>query len=155
MDGDKTIDVQCNIFDIVITCVEGKQQALLQYVNVTVFAGENKIESGITGADGKTHLANIPNSTLTFVAYDSNNNLIANVTRTITSEEQHETITCNENYVTSQIEWKIVEVWISVSLSTSLLLPIVFLKFPNQIKYLKQRIKTLRCKHRKIGGKIK
>jgi hypothetical protein len=147
MDSSKTIDIRCNIFDIIVTCIEGQRQAFLQYANVTVFAGGNKIQSGITGKDGKVHLANVPNSTLTFVAYDANNEPIANVNRTITSEEQNETITCDKNFVTTQMEWKITEVWEVSSLFLPFL-PIAFIYH----QCLKQRNKTLRCKHTKKKG---
>jgi len=140
MDEDKTIDVRCNIFDTLITCVEERQQSLLQYVNVTVLTGENKINSGITGADGKTYLVNVPNSTLTFLAYDGNDNLIANDTRTITSEEQQETIICDRNYQTSQITWEINEVWIQSSLFLLSLIPILLMT--SRTTRLKQQIKT-------------
>jgi hypothetical protein len=148
MDQDKTIDVRCNIFDTLVTCVEGNQQALLQYVNVTVFAGGNKIVSGITGAYGKTQLANVPNSTLTFVAYDGNNNVISNATRTVVSEEQHEIIICNENYFNLQTEWKISEVWIPASLLISLLLPVLVIRLSSKNRPWKKGIKMFRFKQR-------
>jgi len=150
MNEDKTIDLRCNIFDTVITCVEEKQKAPLQYVNVTVFAGESRIESGTTSADGKTSLTNLPNSTLTFVAYDFNNNLIANETRTITSEGQQETIICNKNYETSQMTWEITEVLVHSAFAILPLTPILFITF--RMVRLKQRIKTMSCSHLKKEG---
>ena len=47
-------------------------------------------------------------------------------------------------------EWKIVEVWISVSLSISLLLPIGFITFPDQIKCLKQASKPCAANTEKL-----
>lgn len=126
IDGNKTVDVRCNIFDTFITCVEGEQHALLQYVNVTAIAEGNAVVSGITGADGETHLTNVPNSTLNFVAYDDNNNLIANDTRIIVSEGQQETIICDMNYEISEMLWEITEVLVQ---NLSAYLPLISITF--------------------------
>jgi len=110
VDGNKTIDVRCKIFDVTITCEESLQQAVLQDVNVTIYnatlMGE-MIRTGTTGPNGKVNLDNVPNGTLTLIAYDGNNLRIAQVPITIVSEGQQETIVCDENYVTTQFKWEI------------------------------------------------
>jgi len=115
-----TIDVQCNIFDIRVVCLEGLQGAVLENANVTVFNStstpNNKICTGITDASGKVDLNNVPNGTLTspltFTVYGENgNSIVANVTRTICVEYPVEpipveSITCDKNCVTVQQNWK-------------------------------------------------
>lgn len=159
MDSDKTIDVQCHIFDIAVTCIEGAQGAVLQYVNVTVYnatsVASNKIRTGITGSDGKVSLANVPNSTLTFTCYDgaSPQHVIANVTRTITTENQAETITCDQNYVSTSQAWGIIAKYNTSNLSLALwLLPVFNPKIIRYIKCLKERIKKIRSKQNKEKG---
>lgn len=152
VNADKCIDVRCNIFDIVITTIEGVQGAILQYANVTMYNSEgSKIRTGITGSDGKVSLANVPNSTLTFTVYDgaSPQHMIANVTRTITTENQAETVTCDQNYVSTTQNWSIMG-----SLNTTLCLGLVLIPgFGSRyVKCLKERIKTVRSKQ-KIGRK--
>jgi hypothetical protein len=148
MDGDKTIDVRCNIFDVYLTCVEENHHANLQNVNATAFAGGSKVTSGITDAHGSTHLVNVPNGTLTFIAYDGNNNVIANTTRTIASEDQFETLICNENYANLQINWQITEVWISGTLIAPILLLTVIFGLPSSMRRLKRRMKMLRLRNK-------
>ena len=158
VDSAKTIDIQCNIFDIVVTTVEGVQGALLQYANVTVYnatsVASNKIRTGITGSDGKVSLVNVPNATLTFTVYDgaSPQHVIANVTRTITTENQAETITCDQNYISTTHTWSILEVYKSALLGFGISLFILNPKTARYMKRLKERIKTIRSK-RKIERK--
>jgi len=111
MDSNKTINIQCNIFDIIVTTIESEQGAVLQYVNVTVYnATNNMIRTGITDSNGKVYLTNVPNSTLTFTSYDGATSqlVIANVTLTITTENQAETIICDQNSVSISHEWGII-----------------------------------------------
>jgi subtilisin family serine protease len=146
MDSNKTIDVRCNIFDIVVTCIEGVRDAVLQYVNVTVYnatsIASNMIRTGITGSDGKVSLANIPNSTLIFTSYDgaSPQHVIANVTRTITTENQAETITCDQNYLSTSQAWGIIVNYNTFYLNLVLLL-VFHPKIIRYIKCLKERVK--------------
>jgi hypothetical protein len=162
MDSNKTIDLQCNIFDIEVTCVEGLQSAFLQYVNVTVYNASsvagNMIRTGITGSDGKVGLANVPNATLTFTCYDgaSPQNVIANVTRTITAENQTETIICDQNYISTTHTWGIIRIYSSaLCLGLILLLGFAAGKPSRMLNCLKERIKKVRSKQKKgkEGGK--
>jgi hypothetical protein len=150
MDGDKTINAQSNVFDVAITCSEPQQQGLLQYANVTVFDGANVIASGITGADGGIRFVNVPNATLTFRAYDGNMNGIGSDNRTIITDEQNETLTCNTNYVNLQTEWKITEVWVTASLGVPAQLLIVIVGFPGLLHSLKKGTKMFHAFHK--GG---
>ena len=147
MDSDKTIDVRCNIFDIGLTCVEDNNQALLQNANVTATAGGSKVASEITNSNGGVNLVNVPNGTLTFSVYDANNNVIANTTRTIVSEGQSETITCNQNYVTLEINWQITEVWISNSLLVPTLMLTMGIGLSYSMRYLKKRLGMFRLRN--------
>lgn len=150
VDGDKTIDVRCKIFDIVVKCIEGQQQAALENVNVSLFCGERMIQSGITSKKGKANLFDIPNNTLTFVGYDGNNNLIANDTRTVVSEGQLETIICDKNYEISQMKWEITEIWIN---SSSIVLPsmLILIAVP-QMAWLRRRVRAENYKQDKSRG---
>ncbi|RLI41389.1 hypothetical protein DRO69_11630 [Candidatus Bathyarchaeota archaeon] len=149
----KTIDVRCKIFDITITCKEGLQEAILQNANVTAFNStstpDNRISTALTDASGRAYLDNIPNGTITFTVYDGNGNIIANVTKTITSEGQLETVICDQNYVTAQLEWKIVQFVKSNSFSSSFILMLTIVGLVDLVKCLKQRNRSLRCKHMK------
>ena len=155
VDSDKTIDVQCNIFDIVVTTIEGLQNAVLQYVNVTVYNGTsvpgNRIRTGITNSSGMVYLANVPNSTLTFTCYDeaSPQHVIANVTRTIVTENQAETIICDQNYITATYSWSIIGTYSSSFYLGFVLLPEFCLLC---VRCLKERVKTIRSKQNKRRG---
>jgi len=153
VNSDKTIDIQSNIFDITVTAVEGEQSAVLQNVNVTVYnATSNMIRTGITDSDGKVYLANVPNSTLTFIAREdaSSQNIIANVTRTITTENQAETIICDQNYVSVSQEWGIIADNNISSLSLAPLPAFGILKYLRiNTKGLKERVKKIRSKQGK------
>jgi len=156
VDKDTAVDVQCKIFDVTVACLEDMHSALLQNANVTVFNStstpSNKIRTGATNSEGKVQLNNIPNGTLTVTVYDGNGNLvIANVTITVTSEGQTETIACSQNYVTAETEWKITEVQIigSFSLASSSTSLVLFGLLNWKVKCLRQRGETLRCKHKK------
>jgi len=155
MNSDKTIHVQCNIFDIEVTCKESVQSAFLQYVNVTVYKA-NMIRTGKTGSNGKLSLANVPNATLTFTCYDSASppHVIANVTRTIIAENQAETIVCNQNFLTLNHAWEIIGSYSgALSLGFTLLLAIFAYKPFEMLNCLKERIRTVRSKHKKIKKK--
>jgi len=167
VNSDKTIDIQCNIFDITVTTIEGEQGALLQYVNVTVYNTTNSmIQTGTTDSDGKAYLTNVPNSTLTFTCYEgaSSQQIIANVTRTITTENQAETIICDQNYVTVSQEWNILADYNTFSLG---LVPLpafhpkkmlkILKHLRVSIRGLKERVKTIRSKQNKKekGGESK
>jgi len=157
LDSDKTIHVQCNIFDVEVTCKESVQSAFLQYVNVTVH-NANMIRTGITGSNGKASLANVPNATLTFTCYDSASppHVIANVTRTITAENQAETIVCNQNFLTLNHAWDIIGSYSgALSLGFTSLLAVFAYKPFRMLNCLKERIKTVRSKHKKTkkGGR--
>jgi len=73
MDSDKTIDVQCKLYDVTVLVQEGVQNAYLVSANVTVFNSTsvegNEITSGTTGNNGQVQLLNLPNNTLTFTQY--------------------------------------------------------------------------------------
>ena len=159
VDSNKTIDLQCKIFDIEVTCIEGVQGAFLQYVNVTVYNASsvagNMIRTGITGPDGKVSLANVPNATLTFTCYDGDSpqNVIANVTRTITAENQTETITCDQNYISTTHTWGIIGIYSSaLCLGLILLLGFATGKPSRMLNCLKERIKKVRSKQKKRKG---
>jgi hypothetical protein len=150
VDSDKTIDVRCNIFDITVTAIESEQGAVLQYVNVTAYnATNNMIQSGITDSDGKVYLTNVPNSTLNFTCYEdgSPQHVIANVTRTITTENQTETVICDQNCVSMSQEWGIIADNNPFSLTLGPLLTFGVLNYLRiNTKGLKERVKTIRSK---------
>jgi len=152
--------MKCNIFDIQITTIEGTSgtpphNVWLQYANVTVFNATstqtNKITTGITGVSGVVSLLNVPNSTLTFTIYDGatpTKHVIANVTRTITAENQAETITCTSYAVSATLNGAIVEGRVK---SAGIILPFILISgliFSSSSSFngLKERIKTIRSK---------
>jgi hypothetical protein len=105
MDSDKTINVQCNLFDVVVNVRETVRSAKLANVNVTVFNASstesNKIKSGISDSNGQVILTNLPNNTLTFTLYggSSYSLIIGNTTQLINSEGYTFTANANQNYV--------------------------------------------------------
>jgi hypothetical protein len=115
MTEDKTINVQCKLYDVTVTVEEnGGQGAYLVSANVTVFnatsTSANKIKSGVTGSNGKVFLTNLPNGTLTFTQYagSSYTVLIGNETEVISSENQSITVTSDQNYATTTSSFSIV-----------------------------------------------
>jgi len=107
MDSDKTINVQCNLFDVVVNVRETVRSAKLANVNVTVFNASstegNKIKSGISDSNGQIILTNLPNNTLTFTLYgvSSYSLVIGNTTQLINSEGYTFTANANQNYVST------------------------------------------------------
>jgi len=105
MDSDKTINVQCNLFDVVVNVRETVRSAKLSNVNVTVFNASstegNKIKSGISDSNGQIILTNLPNNTLTFTLYggSSYSLVVGNTTQLINSEGYMFTANANQNYV--------------------------------------------------------
>jgi len=112
----------------------------------------NLIRTGITGSNGKVILVNVPNATLTFTCYDGAlpQHVIANVTRTIVAENQAETIVCNQNLLTLTHTWEIIGSYRgALSLGLALLLAVFARKPYRMLNCLKERIKTVRSKHKK------
>jgi hypothetical protein len=105
MGSDKTINVRCNLFDVVVNVRETVRSAKLANVNVTVFNASstegNKIKSGISDSNGQIILTNLPNNTLTFTLYggSSYSLVIGNTTQLINSEGYTFTANANQNYV--------------------------------------------------------
>jgi hypothetical protein len=107
VDSDKTINVQCKLYDVTVLAQEGTQNAYLTSANATVFNSTsvqgNKIISGITGNNGQVQLLNLPNNTLTFTQYGgaSFSLVIGNTTQLISSENQAITLTANQNTIST------------------------------------------------------
>lgn len=114
MDSDKTIDVQCKLYDVTIKVQEEQHNAYLVSANVTVFNASstsgNKIKSGITGSNGQVSFTNLPNNTLVFTQYagSSYTIVIGNTTQTVSSENQSITLTANQNYVSTSNPYSII-----------------------------------------------
>jgi hypothetical protein len=117
VDGDKTIDVRCNLFDVTVNVKENVRNAKLSNVNVTVYngtsVGGNKIKSGISNNNGQVTLTNLPNNTLTFIEYGGSiyTLVIGNATQLIGSDDYAFTIVCNQNYVGTTSNYGIL-VWV-------------------------------------------
>jgi len=114
LSSDTIIDVQCKLYDVYAYVLPANLQGVLYLANVTVFnstsVAANKIASSISNESGIVTFQNLPNNTLTFTAYADSTytTVIANVTRTVTSEDQMLTdIVCNQNYGNVQIPWQI------------------------------------------------
>ena len=114
MDYDKTIDVQCKLYDVTILVQESVQNAYLVSANVTVYNSTsvqgNKITSGVTGNNGQVQLLNLPNNTLTFTQYGgaSYSLVIGNTTQLVSSENQTITFTADQNSVGSGNSYSII-----------------------------------------------
>jgi hypothetical protein len=114
MDSDKTIDVQCKLYDVTVLVQEGVQNAYLVGANVTVYNSTsvqgNKITSGVTGNNGQVQLLNLPNNTLTFTQYGgaSYSLVIGNTTQLVSSENQTITLTANQNNVSTSNTYSII-----------------------------------------------
>ena len=114
MDSDKTINVQCKLYDATVLVQEGVQNANLASANVTVYNSTsvqgNKITSGVTGNTGQVQLLNLPNNTLTFTQYGgaSYSLVIGNITQLVSSENQTITLTADQNSVGSGNSYSII-----------------------------------------------
>jgi hypothetical protein len=114
MDSDKTIDVQCKLYDVTVLVQESVQNAYLASANVTVYNSTsvqgNKITSGVTGNNGQVQLLNLPNNTLTFTQYGgaSYSLLIGNTTQPVSSENQTITLTADQNNVNTNNNYSII-----------------------------------------------
>jgi len=114
MDSDKTINVQCKLYDVTVLVQESVQNATLAGANVTVYNSTsvqgNKITSGVTGNNGQVQLLNLPNNTLTFTQYGgaSYSLVIGNTTRLVSSENQAFTLTANQNNISTNSYYSII-----------------------------------------------
>lgn len=114
MDSDKTINVQCKLYDVTVLVQESVQNAYLAGANVTVYNSTsvqgNKITSGVTGNNGQVQLLNLPNNTLTFTQYGgaSYSLVIGNTTQLVSSENQTITLTANQNNVNTNNNYSII-----------------------------------------------
>ena len=114
MDSDKTINVQCKLYDVTVLVQEGVQNAYLAGANVTVYNSTsvqgNKITSGVTGNNGQVQLLNLPNSTLTFTQYGgtSYSLVIGNITQQVSNENQTITLTADQNSVNTNNSYSII-----------------------------------------------
>jgi len=112
LSGDTTLNVRCKLYDVYVQTLPNNQQGILYLANVTVFnstcSASNKIATATTNQTGYAYLTNLPNATLTVTVYAPPSLVIANVTRTPTSDEQTLTaVTCNQNYAYNIVAWKI------------------------------------------------
>jgi len=114
MDSDKTINVQCKLYDVTVLVQEGVQNAYLVSANVTVYNSTsvqgNKITSGVTENNGQVQLLNLPNSTLTFTQYGgtSYSLVIGNITQQVSNENQPITLTADQNSVNTNNSYSII-----------------------------------------------
>jgi len=114
MDSDKTINVQCKLYDVTVLVQESVQNAYLVSANVTVYNSTsvqgNKITSGVTGNNGQVQLLNLPNNTLTFTQYGgaSYSLVIGNITQLVSSENQFITLTSDQNNVNTNNNYSII-----------------------------------------------
>ena len=114
MDSDKTINVQCKLYDVTVLVQEGVQNASLASANVTVYNSTsvqgNKITSGLTGNNGQVQLLNLPNNTLTFTQYGgaSYSLVIGNTTQLVSSENQTITLTADQNNINTNNNYSII-----------------------------------------------
>jgi hypothetical protein len=112
MDSDKTINVKCKLYDVYVTAKPNNNVGVLSGVNVTAYnntgTSNGKIKSGITvDYTGQVTLTNLPNATLRFILYVKSDYsiIIANVTKTISSDGQTESIAGTQNYATISMQW--------------------------------------------------
>jgi len=114
MDSDKTINVQCKLYDVTVLVQEGVQNAYLASANVTVYNSTsvqgNTITSGVTGNNGQVQLLNLPNNTLTFTQYGgaSYSLVIGNNTQLVSSENQTSALTANQNNINTNNNYSII-----------------------------------------------
>jgi len=116
MDYDKTINVQCKLYDVTVLVQESVQNAYLAGANVTVYNSTsvqgNKITSGVTGNNGQVQLLNLPNNTLTFTQYGgaSYSLVIGNTTPPllVSSENQTIPLTADKNNVNTNNNYSII-----------------------------------------------
>ena len=114
MDSDKTINVQCKLYDVTVLVQESVQNATLAGANVTVYNStsvqSNKITSGLTGNNGQVQLLNLPNNTLTFTQYGgaSYSLVIGNTTQLVSSENQTITLTADQNSINTNNNYSII-----------------------------------------------
>jgi hypothetical protein len=114
IDSDKTINVQCKLYDVTVLVQEGVQNAYLASANVTVYNStsvqDNKITSGVTGNNGQVQLLNLPNNTLMFTQYGgaSYSLVIGNTTPLVSSENQTITLTANQNNINTNNNYSII-----------------------------------------------
>jgi hypothetical protein len=120
--ADTTKNLRCKLYDVYVQVLPANQEGILYTANVTVFNSTsttpNRIRTALSNQTGYAYLPNLPNNTLTFTVYAKSDYslVIANITRTPTSDEQTLTaIVCNQNYGTVQINWQIIMVPAGIS----------------------------------------
>jgi hypothetical protein len=110
VDSDKTVDLRCNLYDVIFTAKETVQTALLQNANISIWnvtSGGSMITSGLTNIFGVVVLNNLPNNTLSVLVY-GDSVLIESQTFGCTSDEQSVSVSCDDFTVTINFDnWQI------------------------------------------------
>jgi hypothetical protein len=141
MNSDKTINVQCKLYDVTVTAKPNNEIGVISGANVTAYnntgTSNGKIKSGITvDTTGQVTLTNIPNATLRFIMYAKSDYsiIIANTTQLISSDDYSFNIVANQNYVTATLSFGYEAIiWMS-SLSILHLLGIVSIIVHKKLK---------------------
>ncbi len=117
----KTIDLRCKLYDVMVTVQETFQNALLAPANVSVFnttsLQANRIATGVTNASGQHTFINLPNNTLTFTLYGGSGYslMIGNSSQLVSSEDQSITLFADENYISASVDYSFIALIGSVS----------------------------------------
>ena len=141
MDGDKTINVQCKLYDVTVTAKPNNEIGIISGANVTAYnntgTSNGKIKSGITvDTTGQVTLTNVPNATLRFIIYAKSDYsiIIANTTQLISSDDYSFNIIANQNYVTATLSFGYEAIiWLS-SLSVLHLLALISIIVHKKLK---------------------
>jgi hypothetical protein len=106
VDSDATIGLQCKLFDVVVSVKSSSQEGSVYLANVAAFSTTNdRISSGVTGIDGKTSLANVPNGTSTFTASSATGTIAAG-SYSVNAEGQSVVLVVGQNYGSASLLWQ-------------------------------------------------
>ncbi len=114
LDSNKTLDIRANIYNITVTVRPANQEGVLQSVNVTVYNSTqygpaSRIATGLTDANGRLSLQDVPNGTLFFTSYAKSDYsiLISGFSQTVSTNGQSISLIADQNAGTATLPWEV------------------------------------------------
>ena len=114
LDSNKTLDIRANIFNIIVTVMPANQEGVLQSANVTAYNStqygpSSRIATGLTDANGRVSLQDVPNGTLFFTSYAKSDYsiLISESSQMVSTNGQSISFIADQNAGAANMPWEV------------------------------------------------
>ncbi len=114
LDSNKTLDIRANIFNIIVTVMPANQEGVLQSANVTAYNStqygpSSRIATGLTDANGRVSLQDVPNGTLFFTSYAKSDYsiLISESSQMVSTNGQSISLIADQNAGAANMPWEV------------------------------------------------